>query len=381
MKQHYTSDRSVARHQAISRALRQAIHAGDVLPGDQLPARQELESEFNVTNMTIQRSIDQLKQEGAIYSRGRWGVFVADHPPCLHRFALVFNRNDRVQDLPWPLNYQALLDAAAMPTGWGSDSFDVYRDVAPPAAGAPPSDDYVRLLEDIEEMRVAGVIYASDVADYLLDPIVTLDGLPRVALSSGVRGKVSAVRTDRLRLLERAVDHLVAGGCKRVAILVSAQSKLEDVTHCRELLAKRDLLLDDMLVQASHRSHPQWARNSLLLLMALPRELRPDGIILTDDHFVSQVAKGLVESSMRVPEDVQVVAHANYPLRDGGVLPFHRIGFDAGEMLATCLAALRAQRETGRTEMWMIPPRTPDEVGAHDGQAPSRVVSNLMTSV
>lgn len=56
--------------------LRRLIASGEYAADEQLPPRIELASRYGVSHMTVQRAIDQLKDEGLLYSRPGLGVFV-----------------------------------------------------------------------------------------------------------------------------------------------------------------------------------------------------------------------------------------------------------------------------------------------------------------
>ena len=45
-----------------------------------------------------------------------------------------------------------------------------------------------------------------------------------------------------------------------------------------------------------------------------------------------------------MPDELEVVAHCNFPCPSPGILPVKRIGYDAREVLAACLAELESQR-------------------------------------
>lgn len=54
--------------------LRRRIGTGELT--GQLPTRQALASEYDVSHMTVQRAIDELKDEGLVHSVQGLGVFV-----------------------------------------------------------------------------------------------------------------------------------------------------------------------------------------------------------------------------------------------------------------------------------------------------------------
>src|SRR5262249_2641867 len=66
------------------------IVRGDLRPGGRLPTQVQLVEQFGVSGVTVQRALDRLLREGFIQTRGRLGTFVADRPPHLSHYAMVF---------------------------------------------------------------------------------------------------------------------------------------------------------------------------------------------------------------------------------------------------------------------------------------------------
>jgi GntR family transcriptional regulator len=61
----------------IREALRGEITQGDLKRGERLPSEHELASKFNVSRMTVRKSIEDLIDEGLLYRRHGVGTFVA----------------------------------------------------------------------------------------------------------------------------------------------------------------------------------------------------------------------------------------------------------------------------------------------------------------
>src|SRR5262245_24538533 len=80
---------AVKRSESVG-ALRQDLIKGRYAPGTRLPTRADLIDRFDASAMTVQTAVDRLKKDGFVIARGRQGTFVADHPPHLHRYGLVF---------------------------------------------------------------------------------------------------------------------------------------------------------------------------------------------------------------------------------------------------------------------------------------------------
>src|SRR5690242_4431401 len=75
---------------SVADSLRRRIVTGVLLPGMKLPSREELSREFRVSLDTTQRAVEELKHQQFLFARRKAGTFVAEHPPHLFHYGLVF---------------------------------------------------------------------------------------------------------------------------------------------------------------------------------------------------------------------------------------------------------------------------------------------------
>jgi GntR family transcriptional regulator len=70
----------------VADGLRVAIQSGELAAGTKLPSGRELANEWGVALMTVQKALDQLRDEGLVYTQRGRGVFVAsaDGPPPIN---------------------------------------------------------------------------------------------------------------------------------------------------------------------------------------------------------------------------------------------------------------------------------------------------------
>ena len=74
---------------------------------------------------------------------------------------------------------------------------------------------------------------------------------------------------------------------------------------------------------------------------------RPDAIFVTDDNLVEYATAGILDAGVRVPDEVEVVVHCNFPWPVPSIVPVRRIGFDARQLIAACIRSIDQQRATG----------------------------------
>jgi DNA-binding LacI/PurR family transcriptional regulator len=109
-------------------------------------------------------------------------------------------------------------------------------------------------------------------------------------------------------------------------------------------------------------SNPDGARLAVELLMA-DRE-RPDALLINDDNFVEPAVAGLVAAGVRVPEELTVVGHANFPLPPPKALPVRLLGYDQRAMLRAAIDLIdRCRSGETPSQSITLPPLWEEEVG------------------
>lgn len=88
-----TSDRPA--YKQIAEALRQAIKAGELVPGDRMQSESELIEQFGVSQGTVRQSLNLLRSEGLIQSFQGRGAFVRERPPIRRIASDRFSRSHR----------------------------------------------------------------------------------------------------------------------------------------------------------------------------------------------------------------------------------------------------------------------------------------------
>nr|MBA3687180.1 LacI family DNA-binding transcriptional regulator [Planctomycetota bacterium] len=209
-----------------------------------------------------------------------------------------------------------------------------------------------RLLADLRARRLAGVIWTTFPGEAIVEgPLVRSGLVPSVAIMEITRPHLHSVAIDSHAFMERAIDHLVAQGRRRIALL-SVPGHSND--HFRECIHARGLESRPYWLQVLP---PQWgasARNLVHLLFSLDPGQRPDALIIADDNLVEEATAGLIAAGVAVPRDLTVVAHCNYPWPTPSAVPTHLLGYDARVMLERCLELL-ASGPAGATPRPPIP--------------------------
>lgn len=327
----------------VRESMREEIVAGRLAPGMALPSHLELARRFGVSNVTVRQGLNQLAAQGFLEVRARVGTYVAARPPHLSQYALVFPFDPAAPEeaLSWSKYYQALTRAAVEVQQELGLRLMVFHGID----YHTDSEDRERLLRYIGCQQLAGIVFANSPHHLHGTPIVEASGLPRVELSSGVTAPWPIVHVNE-GWMEKAVAHLACGGRRRVALLLNRFDRDE---RCHgdtldRLFAAHGVACPARWRQAAEWHDPQAARHCVQLLMHGRPTDRPNALLVMDDNLIEGVAAGLVAAGVRVPHDVEVIAHANFPSPVSPALPFRLLGCDLRAVLRQAMELIDRQR-------------------------------------
>jgi len=330
----------------------QKVLNGTYCPGQKLPPRKDLVTETGTAWVTVHRAFERLQREGVVRSVSGHGTFVTERPPCLYRIGIVVPPDNPqlvggVADAMWRV-------AQEMERG-GPFSFRKYSlAMTEQFRNADEDLDGPRLLADIKERRLAGIIFAQNPWPIAYSEILQQKRIPMNAMMSSRRDPYKHVvamysgREDEL--LKIMLKKLTKAGGKRVALLMPpthyTRKTLENI---HDLCVKCGLETRPYWCQRPDYRQPQWTMNCVELLMRLPEHDRPDCMAILDDSLTESAALGLKAAGVRVPEDLKVVAHANFPLNRKLVQPFVHVGIDHYEILVNAIRSLRLPQGLRKT--------------------------------
>ena len=329
-------------HGTVASQVRLQIMRGEFSPGSRLPTRSELKQRFKTTSATVQRAFDTLAEQGFVNAEGPRGTFVARRPPHLHRYALAF---PEARPSEGNLRFWSALEFAAA-SGQLADPADI-----PQFAHTrfyPDAEDACRLLYQMQTHQLAGVIFTYN-PNYLANtPIMRVQDVPMVAIMSSEENMgVPVVAPDYESFFGAALDDIRRRGRRRVAALCPGGLFASEREHFQLGIERRGMTTHSSWWQPVDLGNPQWAACYAELLMNPGPAGRPDALIVADDNLTEHVLLGVLKAGVRIPEDVTIVAHSNFPAILSGAekaLPICRIGFEATTILQTCMRLLDLQR-------------------------------------
>jgi DNA-binding LacI/PurR family transcriptional regulator len=151
-----------------------------------------------------------------------------------------------------------------------------------------------------------------------------------------------------------------------VALLCSPYI-IEQLAPVLAEIERRAMTMRPYWVQGVHLAAPQLARNCMHLLLHENQRERPNALIISDDNLVEFATAGLIVAGVRVPDDLEVVAHCNFPWPTPSVVPVKRLGYEVSRVLQACLDSIDLQRR-GETapEATVIPAVFEEEVAVQN---------------
>ena len=348
-------------HNALLNELRRRILAGEYAPGVQLPTRLELAEEFQTSPHTLQRAVDHLRRDGFLSVVARQATCVARHLPNRFHFAMVFGSRPSTQG-SWNRFFQTLASAATHYDGSEAEPRRISIHVG--VENHPDNREMQALLHAIDTQSLAGLIFPEEPfgAGLAGTPLMTRLGIPRVAFRGQPLVPTTAAVTFDSTSLEKALDHLAAQGCRRIAVLGNFGSAPgEDATAAA--IRDRGMLMRPHWFLMLPAAYPECARKVAHLLLNEGQPERPDGLLIADDNLVEHAQMGIVDSGIRVGRELHLVVHANFPAPVPNVLPARRLGYDARTALKLCLELLEEVRQGKPPGVRTIPAVFEEEIG------------------
>lgn len=335
---------------SIEDELRRRILDGTYAPGTTIPTRRDLTRELDVSSATLQAAVDRLIEQGFLLPHGKLGTTIAERLPNRACYAIVFG--DEPEQGGWNRFMSAQLrEARSFADGHGR-RFKAY--CLP--NGDQASAAHQQLWADLRDNGLAGILFATPPHFLAGSPVMTAT-VPRVCvgpsdMDPSLFGSVALVPDPIPRILQR----FAGNGRKRLAAICTCGTADQWKRHAAEArrhgLATRQEWWLGMHVSPLHAPI---ARTVTHLLFTLPPDERPDCLLIDDDNLVLHATNGVLDAGIRVPGDLEVMAHANFPHPTVAAVPCERFGVDVHGLLAAALDELDRQRAGGAVRQFASP--------------------------
>lgn len=340
------NDLSSAKTEGVYRSIRNDIVRGNLFPGSQLSTWDVLEARFSVGRATLMRAMSRLKREGFICADSTRGTYVAERPPHLARYALAFQSHPgSTSGAGWNRFWKALINVVTEITPSEARQVALFFDVVDDNHSA----DYKRLVDDVIEDRLAGVIFVGPIGA-MCAQLLQISGVPKVAISSVYEAfEYPRVYVDFDSFMEKACVYLASRGRKRVAVLTPYNS--EYAVFERQIV-KHGMTTKPFWQLPFVTTMPNAAFAATRLLLDSGHAERPDALVVCEDNMVESAMAAVVDSGMRVPQDLEIVTHCNWQAPVSTVLATRRLGFDAKAILDISMDSIDGQRKSKKPQLW-----------------------------
>lgn len=323
----------------IASELLAEMRAGLYAAGQRLPTRAALEARYQVSSITIQHALDQLRHDGFVRTAGRHGTFVAEFAPHVAHYGLVLPVTPGAGG---SLFYEAIHHSfrALLPADAGA-RLVVYSNVG----RVTNLGEYQRLTADVLGHRLAGLVIAGPGHDFLDTPILTHPGLRRITLSdTALAPEVTTQRLDRADWTQRLVQRLTTLGRRRVALFLATRLTILDRQwdHLRRQLVAAGMELRDEWILPAPLGARELARNTALLLLRQPADARPDAIVILDDNVVAGITDGIACAGLPLAAQPAVIAQCNFPCPPPHAVPVTWLGYDFRQFARQALTCIDA---------------------------------------
>ncbi|MFA6294034.1 MAG: GntR family transcriptional regulator [Victivallales bacterium] len=335
--------RSIKRDNAANE-LRLKIIGGEWKPGEKIPNRDNLRRMLKLSPVTIQKAMGQIEEDGFISSHGANGTYVVRNLPNLSNYGIVFPYR-QTREGGWPLFWSLLLKEAEYLQTLNKSFFPIYYASDDRGQGA---DHKSKIIRDVESHCLAGLIFLSSPVDYMNTPVITSRNVQRVMVMSSLSSipGIPSVWFDYSSLIDRALERFAVRGRKHIAVITPSgffETRQELIHQWMASLQRHGLTSRTQWQLGVDLLHPQTSRHIVQLLMSLPKNERPDGLLIADENLVDPVISGLIDSNMRIPDDVMLIAHGTFTDTTSTTFELSRIGFDVRSLLHECVRRINEQ--------------------------------------
>jgi GntR family transcriptional regulator of arabinose operon len=295
------------KYRQIYDALKQAMSSGEYRAGQRLPTESELVKTFDTSRVTVNRALRELQLAGFIDRRVGSGSYVCAAAAQDYTFGLLIPDLGRTEIFEpicrgmaeAQVGQQQVLLWGRSP-GQSEDVEGQARDLCQQWIAKKVAGVFFAPLEltgekDRVNERIAELFAASDI------PVVLLD---RDVVPYPERSSYDLVGIDNRRAGYVVTSHLIGAGCKRLIFVGKHRSAPSCVARG---VGFREALQDSGIEFRNESLQHQTDPSSEEQIRRLISELRPDGIVCSNDFTAAQLMRTLERLSIRVPEDVKMV--------------------------------------------------------------------------
>lgn len=327
------------KRQQLVESFKDQIISGVLNDKGRLPTYDELNCRFDASRATFHHVVEQLKQDGFIVSVERKGLFIVDNLPCRNRFALVFE-SDEHDNLFWTKLAQ---EARKINRTQKGCQFEIFH------SDNCEHDDSLQLLDLLQRRMIAGMFFFFRPSKSLVMKIRRdFPDVPRIFTDNyeGV-GDYFHIHLNAGSCVNKVMEYALQNGARRIGLISRGEQEL--IKPFAAIAEKNQICTRPEWILSSPEKYIGAVKNLVRLLMGQPSENRPDTLYVTDDNLLPLIESTLVEMGIKVPEELKLICHFNFPDQSRTVLPVKKVGYDVRDILNKGVSLI-TQYYAGRTE-------------------------------
>lgn len=294
---------SVPLYKQLIDLVKQQIESGVFLPGELLASERELCKQYEVSLITVRQALVQLSQSGWVNRVAGKGTYVAERrgvEPSGHGAPLGVV-------LPESEHLIGKAFSADFMFGFGAVSGEFEYNMKLYSALD------VQYLEDVLNKRVQGLVVTGvEIPQWRL---LQKAGIPFVLIGDWDEEGVYVVDVDNVNVSDLQTTHLLESGCKRIGFINAQDGQspfsMDRLEGYRRTLRRAEFPADPRLIQTCDFS----AESGYDAARELLRH-KVDGLVAVDDVVATGAAKAVLDSGLRIPEDVRIIGCNNTSLSE-----------------------------------------------------------------
>lgn len=264
-----------------------------MMSGDRLPGQGFFREKFRYGTTTIAAAVRELRDDGVLDVRDKIGVFVVDANANGHIGRTVAVTAVHLEDSMFYSVLSSFLQVHLIRSG---NLMRLFCCQAPSPKGSFSIDDYPGLQRCVDGGEIQGIIHLDDfepkAGNYLKK-----NGIPSLKIGSTL--SADGIRIDFSTIMKQALAKIRSIGCRRPGLIVNAYLfealESEFKNQCCELWGSvSSAVFSGYNINDGRRIMQEY--------MNLPREKRPDGLVIMDDILGGTVAAEL--ASVLLPDEM-----------------------------------------------------------------------------
>jgi GntR family transcriptional regulator, arabinose operon transcriptional repressor len=328
---------ALAKYPQVVEELKLAISSGRLRPGDRVPSRAELQSEYAISRVTVERVYDALQQQGLIVREQGRGTFVAPQDKRTATGVIgCYGIDFSIQQLSYYVHLMRGVQSAA-----GAAGIEILL--------LNPG------VRSVQWEKLDGVLLCGPSDSIRPHLPVTL---PSVSLLYPVPERSSVIGDDYAGM-KAATEYLIALGHRKIAYLIEQGTLTEPrMRGYRDALSSADIKFDRRWVHKLMPQHEEEfkgrGRETMVQWMGGNwKQLGCTALLCQNDRTAVGVMQALEAAKVKVPRDLSVVGfdgtdecEQTTPRLTSVQLPLEEIGATGFRLLLAEMKDEKAQQQT-----------------------------------